>query len=400
MNKIKIKDIAETLTDYVANGSFAALRENVNYQKEGYARLIRLVDYNKNFSEDDSIWVDKPAYDFLAKSSLEGGEIIISNVGEYAGKAFLCPKLNYPMSLAPNSIMLKTKENDKFYYYYFISERGYKQIRSIVNSSGQPKFNKTNFKELEIPHFDLEEQNKIANLLSTIDEIISTNKKIINASESHLKILYNYWFVQFDFPNCDDKPYRSSDGKMLYDELAKRDIPEGWCVKTIGDIIKEAKKSPVQVNEAKERPGNYPFFTSGDEIINFEDYYVDGFNIFLNTGGNADVKSFLGKSAYSTDTWCISAGVYSYLLSMFLMSIKDQINNNCFAGSGLKHLQKNAFKRIKIVLPPKELIEKFNSAAEKILLTKTQYELENKKLASLRDWLLPMLMNKQVEVNK
>lgn len=146
MQKIKIADIADVLTDYVANGSFASLRQNVKYQESGYARLIRLVDYNKDFSEDDSVWVDEHAYKFLKKSSLNGGEIIISNVGEYAGKAFLCPDLGYPMSLAPNSIMLKTKENDLFYYYYFTSDTGYKLIRTIVNSSGQPKLIKLTLK--------------------------------------------------------------------------------------------------------------------------------------------------------------------------------------------------------------------------------------------------------------
>ena len=219
---IKIKDLADVLTDYVANGSFASLRQNVHYQPNGYARLIRLVDYNKGFSENESVWVDEHGYNFLKKSCLYGGEIIISNVGEYAGKAFICPKLKYPMTLAPNSIMLKTKENDLFYYYYFISETGYNQIRTIVNSSGQPKFNKTNFKELEVPHPPLAIQNKIADSLSVIDDKISTNNKIIEASEKLMREIYDYWFVQFDFPNENGRPYKSSGGEMVYNEKLKR----------------------------------------------------------------------------------------------------------------------------------------------------------------------------------
>lgn len=213
-----------------------------------------------------------------------------------------------------------------------------------------------------------------------------------------MREIYDYWFVQFDFPDENGRPYKSSGGEMVYNETLKREIPKGWSAKKIGELITEAKKSSVQVNGAKERPGEYPFFTSGDEIIDFDEYYVDGFNIFLNTGGNADVKSYYGKSAYSTDTWCISADDYSYLLFVFLSSIKKQLNDNCFAGSGLKHLQKNAFKQIKIACPKSTILKEFNETADSFYENISSLRTENKKLASLRDWLLPMLMNGQVKV--
>ena len=109
------------LTDYVANGSFASLAQNVKYKEtEDYAVLIRLVDFNNNF-KDNFVFIDEHAYNFLNKSSLYGGEIIISNVGANVGTVFKCPHLKYKMSLAPNSITVKLKGNNDFYYYWFKS---------------------------------------------------------------------------------------------------------------------------------------------------------------------------------------------------------------------------------------------------------------------------------------
>ena len=173
-----IGDYSNTITDYVANGSFASLAQNVQYKEEpDVAILIRLVDYNNNF-KGDFVYIDEHAYEFLSKSKLYGGEIIISNVGANVGTVFRCPTLTLKMSLAPNSIMLRTKGIDDFYYYWFKSPVGQHAIASIVTGSAQPKFNKTTFKKIVVPVPPIETQRKIALCLKTIDEKIECNKSI------------------------------------------------------------------------------------------------------------------------------------------------------------------------------------------------------------------------------
>lgn len=175
-----IKEITEVVTDYVANGSFASLAENVTYNdEEDIAVLIRLVDYNNDF-QGKFVFVDEHAYEFLSKSKLFGNEIIISNVGANVGTVFRCPKLRYKMSLAPNSIMVKFKGNDDFYFHWLRGYNGQQMLKSIVTGSAQPKFNKTNFREMAAPVPPIEEQNKIAAILNSIDEKIELNKKINN----------------------------------------------------------------------------------------------------------------------------------------------------------------------------------------------------------------------------
>lgn len=167
----------------------------------------------------------------------------------------------------------------------------------------------------------------------------------------------------------------------------------------LGDILIERDKSIVQVGEAENSNGEYPFFTSGSAILKWSTYFADGRNCFLSTGGNADVKFYVGKSAYSTDTWCISAkndmSDYLYLL---LYSIKPELNKKFFQGTGLKHLQKPLLKDRLIYIPQKSELDYFNKQVMPMFNIISEDTRENQQLASLRDWLLPMLMNGQATI--
>ena len=137
------------ITDYVANGSFASLKENVTlYQEPNYAYFIRNTDL-KSYSF--GVYVDQHSYEFLSKSTLYGGEIIISNVGD-VGSVFLCPKLDGPMTLGNNIIMLRPNDDFLKYYLYiwFKYFQGQSIIQGIKGGSAQPKFNKTDFKNTSV----------------------------------------------------------------------------------------------------------------------------------------------------------------------------------------------------------------------------------------------------------
>lgn len=185
---MKNGELPMIVTDYVANGSFASLKANVRlYQEENYAYFIRNTDLKSGTFE---VFVDKHSYDFLSKSALYGGEIIISNVGD-VGSVFLCPELSKPMTLGNNIIMLRPEKKNLQYYLYIWFKWLYGQslIQGIKGGSAQPKFNKTDFKNIPIyipndnllekfhqtvkPMFELIDQNNSENLrLSAIREVI------------------------------------------------------------------------------------------------------------------------------------------------------------------------------------------------------------------------------------
>lgn len=166
------------------------------------------------------------------------------------------------------------------------------------------------------------------------------------------------------------------------------------------DILVEANKSPVQVGEAKNSNGEYPFFTSGAAILKWDTPFTEGRNCFLNTGGNADVKFYVGKAAYSTDTWCISAkdGLADYLY-ILLCSIKPELDQKFFQGTGLKHLQKPLLKERPVYIPEKSELETFNNQIAPMFNIISENTRENQHLITLRDWLLPMLMNGQATIS-
>lgn len=180
----KIKNICNTITDYVANGSFASLKKNVEYLDEpDYAMLIRTTDLSGSARSEKKVYINKHAYDFLSKSKLFGGELILPNIGA-VGDVYLVNKQYENMSLAPNSIMIKTDYNDKFYYYWFLSLGGKESLKELCNSTAQQKFNKTQLKEVRVLLPSIEEQNKIVDYLdfkcSKVDNLIEETKIMID----------------------------------------------------------------------------------------------------------------------------------------------------------------------------------------------------------------------------
>lgn len=172
----KITDIGCLITDYVSNGSFASLKQNVHlYEMKEYAQFIRNTDLKTNTF---SVYVDKHSYDFLSKSTLYGNEIIISNVGD-VGSVHLCPKLDIPMTLGNNIIMLRPneKEYNYFLYLWFKYFSGQGLIQGIKGGSAQPKFNKTDFKNLPllIPSFEIIERSYW--IFESMFSILSSNVK-------------------------------------------------------------------------------------------------------------------------------------------------------------------------------------------------------------------------------
>ncbi len=163
-------EITDLITDFVANGSFASLRENVKYIRvEDYAILIRLVDYSNKF-RGPFVYINEHAYNFLSKSKLESGDLILSNVGANLGTIFRVPDLKKPISLGPNAILIRSKKYDKFLYFWLLSSIGKSAIRSIVSQTGQPKFNKTDLRNIKILIPAEKELQKIIEKLEMIQE--------------------------------------------------------------------------------------------------------------------------------------------------------------------------------------------------------------------------------------
>ena len=398
-----VKEETSLVTDYVANGSFASLAENVKYKSvEDYAILIRLVDYNNNF-QGPFVFIDESAYEFLAKSKLYGNEIIISNVGANVGTVFKCPKLKWKMSLAPNSIMVKFKGNNDFYYYWLKSKFGQHMLNSIVTGSAQPKFNKTNFKDLAIPVPPIDEQKRIAAILSSLDDKIELNRRINGNLEQQAQALFKAWFVDFE-------PFKN--GKFVDSELGK--IPEGWKVVELGKVTKHITERVGQKNDIKvlspittgELVLSEEYFTKQVFSENIAKYIIVKPKQFAYNPARVNIGS-LGMNTF-TFTGCVSPvyvvfeceNRYEHFFDCLrkTKSFKEEVISRAIGGVR-QSLGYKDFSLIKTIYPPKQVIIRFNELYLKLLQLRRFNIKENDSLSSLRDTLLPKLMSGELNVN-
>ena len=387
----RIIDIAKEISS-----GLTPLRSNLEYWTNGTIPWLKTEQIGEYRIKTTNEFVTQKALDKTGLKLYPQNTISIAMYGEGKTRGNVSI-LDCPMTTNQACCNIIPNEDivEPFYLYYFFKTQ-YNNLRQL--SSGVRKnLNSNDIKNYKINLPNKKIQKNIANFLCNIDEKIELNNKINLELENLAKTLYEYWFVQFDFPDEFGRPYKSSGGKMIYNEKLKREIPINWEVKQIGSILQEQEKSSVQVNQAN-NTGKYPFFTSGNEILKYGDFFVDDMYCYLSTGGNACVKFYYGKASYSTDTWCISAGNYSFYLYNYLNSIKSQMDKLYFAGTGLKHLQKDIFKNSYIVVPPVTYMEKYNNFVSSGYKMVSDNYLENQKLTKLRDWLLPMLMNGQISI--
>lgn len=401
--KYKIKDIANVVTDYVANGSFKSLKENVNFSdNEDYAILIRLVDYNNNFKGPFK-YVDMKGYEYLEKTKLFGEEIIISNVGANAGTVFKVPCFNKPMTLGPNSIMINLKGDNNYFYYYFKSIIGQSKLKSILSGSAQPKFNKTDFKNIDIEVPDLKSQVKIGGILKKIDKKIENNRNIIANLEELSQTLFKRWFIDFEFPDRNDAPYKSSGGEMIDSELGE--IPKNWSIKTVKETAESFNsiRKPLSKLEREKRESIYPYY-GATKIIDYVDNYIfDGKYILVGEdgtvqteAGNPFIQYVWGKFWVSNHAHILKGKLISDELLM--LYLKNTNVAPYITGAVQPKLNKKNLNSIKFVIADKETIIKFENFIKSYFQKIRILNKENKKLIELRDTLLPKFMSGELEI--
>lgn len=188
---MKLNNVCHTITDFVASGSFADLRNNVQYLDEpDYAMLVRTADLSQKNRDVAKVYVSKDSYDFLRNSNLHGGEIVLPNIGASIGDAYVVPEDMYEkMTLGPNSILLRTNYNDMFFYYYFCSKSGRESLILMGQAAAQSKFNKTELRQMKVVVPPIEEQEGIVKF---IERRTSRLDKSIDKAIRQIELLKEY----------------------------------------------------------------------------------------------------------------------------------------------------------------------------------------------------------------
>ena len=309
--------------------------------------------------------------------------------------------LKYPMCF-PDSVVGFTAyegiSSELFMHYIFTFIK--KSIQSAASGSIQDNINIDFLTKLKFRIPSKVEQDKIAAVLSALDKKIALNKQINARLEEMAKTLYDYWFVQFDFPDANGKPYKSSGGEMVFDETLKREIPKGLEVKSLGDWA-EIRKGTLITEKTANTNGDIKVISAG---VDFS-YYHDVANRPKNTitisasGANAGFVNFWREPIFACDCTTITNSVIGrtlYILN-FLKIVQDFIYQQA-RGSAQPHVYPKDIEGLKIIVPPDLLLKRFSEFVENWNLKIANNEKQNHHLTQLRDFLLPMLMNGQISV--
>lgn len=317
--------------------------------------------------------------------------------------------------------VIDPRVNSKYLYYLLTQNSVISQLQSIGenSTSSYPSIRPEDIGNLSFMFPDIDIQNKIADILTSIDKKIQINNQINQELEAMAKTLYDYWFVQFDFPDQNGEPYKSSGGKMVYHPELKREIPEGWGVETLRDF--ESKiitgKTPSRAN-SDNFGGEIPFITIGD--IRGNTFIYSTSESLTDLGASVQQNKYLpegslcvsciatvGEIGFTTE-WShtnqqINSIVFEdkthrYYLYFALKNYFENAKASAKTGNTFANMNKEDFSGIRIILPSKEIKNNFHEISEPYFAQIKCLQGQNQELTQLRDWLLPMLMNGQVKV--
>ena len=300
--------------------------------------------------------------------------------------------------------------NTDFLYYKLNSI----SFAPYITGSAQPKLNKENLLNIELYIPSREHQDKIAKVLTLLDQKIQINNQINQELEAMAKTLYDYWFVQFDFPDQNGKSYKSSGGKMVYHPELKREIPEEWGVDSLWNIANFYNGLAMQKYRPDTNEDDYlPVikiremmngFTKDTEKARLDiptEAVVERGDILFSWSATLEVIIW-GKERGALNQHIFKVTSETYPKSFIYFELKSYLK--VFKAiaelrkTTMGHITQDHLKQAKIVVPPIELISKLDAKLQPIMSQQQILENQNQELTQLRDWLLPMLMNGQVKV--
>lgn len=351
--------------------------------------------------------------------SIKAGDIFLTRTSEVVDElAMSCVAIkDYPN--ASYSGFLKrlrpTQTNitySKFMAFYLRSPMFRKTMTNNAVMTLRASLNEAIFSYLVLLLPEYNEQVKAGDLLYLLNEKIELNNRINAELEAMAKTLYDYWFVQFDFPDANDKPYKTSGGKMVYNPTLKREIPEGWSDKTLSQIANIAMgQSPEGSSYNEEGIGTifYQGSTDFGWLFPTTRQYTTAPSRMAKKGDILlSVRAPVGDMNIANTDCCIGRGLaalnsktgsdgFLFYVMKYFKQIFDRRNSE---GTTFGSITKNDLHSLTLAYPTSDLLKKYDEIVTNYNKMIFERNLENRELISLRDWLLPMLMNGQVTVGK
>ena len=406
MKKLKLKEVSEIYGGYAFKSKDFGVGENL---------VVKIKDIKPpiiDVENADKVDVSKYSTQKLEKFKVFPDDIVIAMTGATIGKV---GRNKSGRTVFLNQRVAKINPNfkeDLDFIYYCISNTVFLEyvLNNVDSKSAQANISHFGIGNFEINWYDRETRQKIAKVLTCLDDKIFINSQINQELEVMAKTLYDYWFVQFDFPDQNGKPYKSSGGKMVYNSELKREIPEGWGVEKlekIANITMGQSPKGTSYNEVGEGmlffQGSTDFgwrfpvarqYTTEPSRIAEEDDILLSVRAPVGTLNIADTRCCIGRGLAAINS---KVGANSYIFNVMqdFKKLFDMINS---VGTTFGSITKDDLYSLQLVYPPTELLMEFDQLVKSFDREIKNRSRQNQELNQLRDWLLPMLMNGQVKV--
>lgn len=373
-----------------------ASSEKFDLTKIRYLRISDIDDYGNLLDLDKRSVSSNDIHKYI----LEENDLVVARTGNSTGRTYFHERKNGKLAFAGFLIKYSLdskKINPKYLKYYTLSKKYKQWVNNLSVGSTRGNINAQTFANCPITFPERKQQDLMVKILSSIDDKIELNNKINDNLEQIAKALYNYWFVQFDFPDNHGNPYKSQGGKMVWNEQIKSDIPKGWKIGKLGDVLILEYGKPLK---KEDRTGTgFPVLGSNG-IVGYHDLFlVKGPGIVVGRKGSAGEIVRVGQNFFPIDTTYYVIDKLNLISVDYHFQLLKCINlKSIESSSAVPGLNRNVAQSLMIIKPPDQLIRLYTEYIYKLYRKVDLNNQQNQELKSLRDWLLPMLMNGQIKI--
>lgn len=388
-----------------------------DWANEGYRALSAINVKDSGLTSLDSIrYLDEETYRRWMREEVQRGDILLTSEAP-AGEVMIWDS-EEKIVLSQRLFCLRTNKqfDNRFIKYYLQSPTGKREVNRTRSGSTVAGISAEMFDQIQVVHPSLTEQRRIATVLSAIDAKIDLNNRINVELEALATTIYDYWFVQFDFPDANGRPYKTSGGNMIWNETLKREIPAGWGESDITAAAEVAGGATPSKAIPSYWQGNIPFFTPTDasgsvfQLTTESSIAQSGLDscsselfekgtVFITARGSVGRLAIAGcamamnQSCYALKPRTPSTYPYVFLHAKTLIHhLKVKAS-----GSTFNSIVTNDIEWTRLVSPEPGAIAEFCKTVRPMFDRIETAHRENLELSQLRDWLLPLLMNGQVK---
>ncbi|MDE8009996.1 restriction endonuclease subunit S [Escherichia coli] len=403
---------------FLKYGDVAEFRNGLNFSKDSHGKgckFIGVADFKDNFTPQWKLLGEINPFGVAKREDyLEPGDIIFvrSNGNKALVGRSLYIDLNEKSLCSGFCIRARLKTDDflPLFLAYYTRTNFFKSAITSVAGTNINNLNQDILGNIMIPHYSIGIQKSIVAVLTSIDEKIAINNRINAELEAMAKTLYDYWFVQFDFPDANGKPYKTSGGRMEYNATLKREIPAGWAVNTLSQIANITMgQSPAGESYNEDGIGTLFFQGSTDFGWLFptpRQYTTSPTRMAKKGDILLSVRAPVGDMNIANADCCIGRGLAALnsksrsdgFLFYVMKYFKQVFERRNAEGTTFGSMTKDDLHSLQVVCPEPGLLKRYDdivSEYNKMIFTRS---LENQDLIKLRDWLLPILMNGQVKI--